>query len=1183
MLVVALLSLVALFPKYLAVTILENPQPSETTLSYLKAFRKFQPQNTQLILSLIEQEINLGQLHKAKKDIAYLKNIEYPLSPEINHQLAWLHYLIVRYKTYHAPMNTSERIHYLKQSRQITADLARLPLDPRQLKAIAHDSLSLSQPNLALQIYNNLMKNHGLTTPQEFVMAGNVAMQNNAQLDSAKFYWAAFKRTLDIKKQKQYALKTIQTLWAGNFVAKSLLKANQLPETLIDDRHTLLYLSRLALAANQLETAEHYVLKALIQSNTDIMPKLKKIPYDDEGFKLLFKLLIYQANIAEAYQLAFIATTKQPNDLTWHTHLAQTAIWAGDYNQGMKEWLYVSEHASNPKKIKHAILLAKILGYDTVAVKMLKSYLIKNPSDTSAVIELAEEQNRIAQPHHALLTLHTLNQSHPNLKADELIATIYQDLGEWNQALKTWQQIDRHYGPTTRSALAQAVIYYTQNHLEQALDVLKRAIPTAKPRDKRFWETFANLAWMLNKQDLAMLGYAQDPHNSSHLLRLISLQRTTHPQQALYQSLKGWARFNQMVFFYDALYIAEQLSQWSIVNNLLANLSNEELQTVQQTELFWQTLANLYATIGLESLQKNVLVQGIFLLPEFNALKASLLWLIINDGEAQTLRHLLQEWSTPDLINDSTLWQAIAEAYSALNQVNIALAIYQHHLLQDYQKEQVLIDYTNLLDKAGFDQKAYDLRHYLWSKILFRAHQNPHVDNNMLQSISQLSVYFVSGTDQIQLLNALMKNHFDEQNINILLNWLVAQHAFELISYIKAYWIDYQLPDRIAIYLALINNDLPTLQKIMGQTQKTLPHADHINAAVRLENTPLAEALAFQELTGRPLAHETYNAFTQNALTDSNKLAIAEEYEQFIDLVGTRTRLGATLRLTRQWQALPFFNVWNVKTNNRQLITNVPSQDLNAGIQLHQKIHRGNANYRLAYREALNHVLPLDVNLNYQLASQWHASVNLGYNQEIFQTSYLRIGGVQDELDLRLRYNISSYDSAQAAIQGFNYYSQDRHYLADGYFLHGLYEHKFWLSYPDYTLGAFGNVYHFNRNGSYGGDITTLFPQQSSTSTSSQTTQATNYQLLVPEDYNEGGFIFSVGNAILDYTRAWRPYVWASLYYNSFVGFSNDVKFGMNGSVFGRDSLLLYAEHATSPAVKNAVNQTIGARYAFYF
>lgn len=262
--VLILMILYFLYPKDLLQKVLAQNQSAAVTLSYLKAFKKEHQQNPQFMYTLIEQEIDLGQLAQAKLDIHYFETISIASHPEYQSQLHWLNYLLQRGKTLKTKMNTPKRIAYLHQLRDMIELLSKEPLKPQQFKALALDCLWLGKANTALSIYKNLMNTNQLTTAQDYAQGGDIAMQNNAQLDSSKFYWTAYQKAKTSKSQKLYALNAIKALWAGNYVKEAVALADQLPPSLINDRDALLYLSQLALAANQPEIAEKYALKALL-------------------------------------------------------------------------------------------------------------------------------------------------------------------------------------------------------------------------------------------------------------------------------------------------------------------------------------------------------------------------------------------------------------------------------------------------------------------------------------------------------------------------------------------------------------------------------------------------------------------------------------------------------------------------------------------------------------------------------------------------------------------------------------------------------------------------------------------------------------------------------------------------------------------------------------------------------
>jgi polysaccharide biosynthesis protein PelB len=241
----------------------------------------------------------------------------------------------------------------------------------------------------------------------------------------------------------------------------------------------------------------------------------------------------------------------------------------------------------------------------------------------------------------------------------------------------------------------------------------------------------------------------------------------------------------------------------------------------------------------------------------------------------------------------------------------------------------------------------------------------------------------------------------------------------------------------------------------------------------------------------------------------------------------------------------------------------------------------------LGYRKALSGFIPASIDIFYELGHQWTANLELGYNQEVYENSYLLIGGVQDQIDLVLDNKITQRDLLTIEALGHTYYSQDRHYLSSGFNLFGTLQHKFYLTYPDYTLGAFGHLFHYDRNGSFGGNITTLFPNlvpsQIPDLSDLPLIRRQDYKLLIPPSYREAGAYFSFGDSIQEYSHRWRPYLWASLFYNSITRLSNNVRGGLNGTIFGRDSLLIYLERGSAPSVANAISYKIGARYKIYF
>ena len=696
-----------------------------------------------------------------------------------------------------------------------------------------------------------------------------------------------------------------------------------------------------------------------LSTEASAFTNLKNRPYDEEAYQLAYKTLIFNSHIRKAYELAKIAVAKNPHDLTWHQHLAQTATWLSEDDTAMTEWLYVAKHTQNFNTMKQAISTAKLFGYDRVLVTLLNLYLTKVPSDQYAYLELADALNRNDEPHKALLTLQTLNQSHPSRAAFEMEASIESDLGDWDAALKTWQKIDKMFGPNLKSVMAEAVIYYSRKQFRQAVAILKQGIPLAKKTDDDFWQTLAQLAWMINDRPFAILGYQHQLKDSSSLVSLIELERVSQPNLALFYSMLGWSSFHQPLFFSSALSMAVELKKWQTLNDLFIQLSAKDRSIAEKNLQYWQTLALLCKQFGVPSLQKYILAEGVITQPKLLQLSSDLLWLFLDNGEYPSIKALMERLNERFQWQDPLLWHAFAEGFDELNNYPVALIIYQMHLLQNLQKSQVWIDYAKLLIRANLDEEAYEVWRALWFQNETKVSASG-PDSETLRALSQVAPYMVSGTDQVTYLSALLNGNSTDEDTNIVLNWIVPRNDEALLSFFKAYYMNNVLPDWAQINLSVMKNDLPTLQKIIEHQDRTWPRADRINAAVHLENTPLAVDYAFAELTERPMAHEIYNEFTQYGLLNANHVNIGQEFEEFVGVVGPRTKAEAKLRLTNTWKITPSASLWHIRSNEA-MIVNLPSEVAQVGITLDQKVHRGNVVYGLLYRQSLNGFVPLSI------------------------------------------------------------------------------------------------------------------------------------------------------------------------------------------------------------------------------
>ena len=256
-LIISCLILLILIPKNLLTKTLVNDS-SPARLNYLQAFQALYPQDRVLTFEIIQQEIDLGLIEKAEQQLAILRKKGFA------QDLFWEDYLILRYKAFHAKLNTKERILYLTQLRQMAQSMAEQPLSKKQLMSLAQDEVIIGKASEGLKIFMHLLRLNALTTQEEFIKGAKIAIQNNAHEEAALFYKKAYSVAMSQREKKSHALDAIKVLWAGNKVYTAVDFAAQIPNALLNDVESLLYLSRLAMAANRPDLAEKYAIRALI-------------------------------------------------------------------------------------------------------------------------------------------------------------------------------------------------------------------------------------------------------------------------------------------------------------------------------------------------------------------------------------------------------------------------------------------------------------------------------------------------------------------------------------------------------------------------------------------------------------------------------------------------------------------------------------------------------------------------------------------------------------------------------------------------------------------------------------------------------------------------------------------------------------------------------------------------------
>ncbi len=260
--------LVVLFPQQsLRVSIGQQSKSNMVTVTYLQNLLRVYPADLNLRLLLAQQQVGLDRFIRAERTLAPIDSHHQPSYVQRN--IAWLQYEILRKRTFAAKPNSVVREQLEKELVIAINQLKNQPFSANHLELMAKDALAINNPALAVSLYELMLNRFPVKNVQWLMVAAKASMGIGKYQRSAEFYLTAMSLSRSNKDKNLLYLSAIKSLQAGNQLEEALLLAEDYYEPTFGNRKTLLYLSRLALAANQPDLAEGYIKQALeVTQNT---------------------------------------------------------------------------------------------------------------------------------------------------------------------------------------------------------------------------------------------------------------------------------------------------------------------------------------------------------------------------------------------------------------------------------------------------------------------------------------------------------------------------------------------------------------------------------------------------------------------------------------------------------------------------------------------------------------------------------------------------------------------------------------------------------------------------------------------------------------------------------------------------------------------------------------------------
>jgi thioredoxin-like negative regulator of GroEL len=255
--------LILLFPERLFVNaLIQDSQPSDVTINYLKNQIKKEPNNIALKLSLARQQMLMGRINEAKEII--LPYLTRTPRTDFEWKALWLDYELTRIETYQLKETDPARLSREDELKKLIHLLMTSPnLGAEEEANLAEQALALDLPMEANQLYDRAISRKIKKPAAFFAKAATVALFTKKYQDAARFYLQAMQQSKRLKSKRRYYMKAIQSLIESGDSKKAMQLALVSIDGLKDDETTLLFLVELAFQAGEGQVAENYVNQLL--------------------------------------------------------------------------------------------------------------------------------------------------------------------------------------------------------------------------------------------------------------------------------------------------------------------------------------------------------------------------------------------------------------------------------------------------------------------------------------------------------------------------------------------------------------------------------------------------------------------------------------------------------------------------------------------------------------------------------------------------------------------------------------------------------------------------------------------------------------------------------------------------------------------------------------------------------
>ncbi|MEW5903190.1 MAG: tetratricopeptide repeat protein [Pseudomonadota bacterium] len=1163
------------------------------TVSYLSNLLHTSPHNLELRLLLAEHKLFLGELDEVADLIApalQSKDAEW----QKRGLLLQYKYLTKLYQK--SPLRSAQRAELAAQRHATFLRLSARKWSLLTLIYLAGQANELKERGIVTLLYRAIDDAAaGQSTDWIAATARRVLGEGDFEL-SVHLYFLARNKAHSVADQREFLLAGIKILMANGRYGEAMQAADRYVGKLIDDPDTLYFLVRAARASNDPERAARYARRMLnlswleqlylrvVHLDFELIPSAhaaeedmtpgddsKIRPYDAQKYKLAYEVFLANRNLHEAFRVAEAAVRQAPQETVWHQRLSQVAEWTNHTAIALREWRWLMRHQGNEEAVLAVMRLAPALGDYDAALEAWQRVATTRKLDEKQGQALADMFELAGRQHEGIRFFQARYRATHQPWQLELAARMAQRSGNIKQAYLLYAELLQKHGFNQEWILNTVNLDLQQGDYQKAYERMQQYSSLIPESDHAYWKLLADLAWQLQKDDVATEKYRQLAANSKmaqgDFSRLLYLLGKSRPEESATVAEQAFRLHHAPEMLFQALEIHVRQQDLAAQRRLYASIDAQTEASLSSYPRFYLMRGQYFQAIGDQQAAHHDFRHAAALAPQDPNTVNTILWFLIDAHDLPGLREMLSQLIERNDQLDPAYWGVLAASYQVLDQPARAVAYYALEL-QRHQKDYLwLLNYADALEQNRQGGMAWRVRRYAWLQLRDKQVMQPW--SPQMQAAARLALMNHAADEGLTLVRSVLRQdklvQHDQENDRVtemlVLGWALSH---EQSAAAKAWlWQRYgramQQPLWAESMIAMADDDTQRLNDLLATQADGMTMLTRHDAAQATGQEGLAQSIVFEGLQDDPENGDAHQRLSEDVLQAASTLDVGLASVRLGDWSGNvmRTRLETPLTAHTRL-GLEYLHTGQ---SDAALTTPqaTPGLELMRGISLLHRAKSGRSELTVQRRSEYADTTALLARHEWSPLPRLEVAVDAQRHAAATESNELRVFGMRDQFETSFQYRLSRREYLRLQPGVARYQTQLGSALGNGRHLAWEAGYQVRAEYPDVTVRVTGYSGRYSSDG--------------------------NAAFALPGNTDLFGVCAGSGAAERwSYTRAWRLYGDACMTRNSVSGQGYNAALGLAGSLLGPDLLsLAFSQEFGGTNLVNGMSRELKLNYRYYF